>query len=76
MYVHMAGVVNYCVPAGEAYQKGLELAREINQKVRNCRTDYVLYLIEESAKLLPSENSQQNSRYFVCLCSLIASIDS
>ncbi|KAJ1280246.1 hypothetical protein BS78_04G216300 [Paspalum vaginatum] len=26
------GVVNYCVPAGEAYQKALELAREINQK--------------------------------------------
>jgi methylglutaconyl-CoA hydratase len=31
----MAGVVNYCVPAGEAYQKALELAREINQKVRS-----------------------------------------
>ncbi|KAF8768750.1 hypothetical protein HU200_007309 [Digitaria exilis] len=26
------GVVNHCVPAGEAYQKALELAREINQK--------------------------------------------
>uniref|UniRef100_A0A453P785 Uncharacterized protein n=1 Tax=Aegilops tauschii subsp. strangulata TaxID=200361 RepID=A0A453P785_AEGTS len=26
------GVVNYCVPGGEAYQKALELAREINQK--------------------------------------------
>lgn len=26
------GVVNYCVPAGDAYQKALELAREINQK--------------------------------------------
>uniref|UniRef100_A0ACD5Z3J0 Uncharacterized protein n=1 Tax=Avena sativa TaxID=4498 RepID=A0ACD5Z3J0_AVESA len=26
------GVVNYCVPSGEAYQKALELAREINQK--------------------------------------------
>ncbi|KAG8071665.1 hypothetical protein GUJ93_ZPchr0006g44973 [Zizania palustris] len=26
------GVVNYCVPAGEAYKKALELAREINQK--------------------------------------------
>ncbi|CAN6232701.1 unnamed protein product [Urochloa humidicola] len=26
------GVVNYCVSAGEAYQKALELAREINQK--------------------------------------------
>uniref|UniRef100_A0A0A9DF75 Methylglutaconyl-CoA hydratase n=1 Tax=Arundo donax TaxID=35708 RepID=A0A0A9DF75_ARUDO len=26
------GVVNYCVPTGEAYQKALELAREINQK--------------------------------------------
>ncbi|XP_062222579.1 probable enoyl-CoA hydratase 2, mitochondrial isoform X1 [Phragmites australis] len=26
------GVVNYLVPAGEAYQKALELAREINQK--------------------------------------------
>jgi enoyl-CoA hydratase/carnithine racemase len=28
-----AGVVNYCVPGGEAYQKALELAREINEKV-------------------------------------------
>ncbi|KAL6911917.1 hypothetical protein ACP4OV_000722 [Aristida adscensionis] len=26
------GVVNYCVPTGEAYKKALELAREINQK--------------------------------------------
>ncbi|KAM0864413.1 hypothetical protein ACQ4PT_043938 [Festuca glaucescens] len=26
------GVVNYCVPGGEAYQKALELAREINGK--------------------------------------------
>uniref|UniRef100_A0A0E0CP87 Enoyl-CoA hydratase n=1 Tax=Oryza meridionalis TaxID=40149 RepID=A0A0E0CP87_9ORYZ len=26
------GVVNYCVPAGEAYKKALELAQEINQK--------------------------------------------
>ncbi|KAF0933792.1 hypothetical protein E2562_019252 [Oryza meyeriana var. granulata] len=26
------GVVNYCVPTGEAYKKALELAQEINQK--------------------------------------------
>ncbi|KAL5208480.1 hypothetical protein ABZP36_032915 [Zizania latifolia] len=26
------GVVNYCVPAGEAYKKNLELAQEINRK--------------------------------------------
>ncbi|XP_078163358.1 ATP-dependent caseinolytic (Clp) protease/crotonase family protein [Carex rostrata] len=26
------GLVNYCVPTGEAYQKALQLAREINQK--------------------------------------------
>ncbi|OAY78458.1 Methylglutaconyl-CoA hydratase, mitochondrial [Ananas comosus] len=26
------GLVNYCVPAGEAYQKALQIAREINQK--------------------------------------------
>ncbi|XP_022738382.1 probable enoyl-CoA hydratase 2, mitochondrial [Durio zibethinus] len=26
------GLVNYCVPAGEAYPKALEIAREINQK--------------------------------------------
>uniref|UniRef100_A0A0D9YVT6 Enoyl-CoA hydratase n=1 Tax=Oryza glumipatula TaxID=40148 RepID=A0A0D9YVT6_9ORYZ len=26
------GVVNYCVPAGEAYKRALELAQEINQK--------------------------------------------
>ncbi|GJR99575.1 probable enoyl-CoA hydratase 2, mitochondrial [Tanacetum coccineum] len=26
------GLVNYCVPAGEAYSKALEVAREINQK--------------------------------------------
>lgn len=34
MYVFIAGVVNYCVPAGEAYKRALELAQEINQKVR------------------------------------------
>ncbi|PWA82498.1 ATP-dependent caseinolytic (Clp) protease/crotonase family protein [Artemisia annua] len=27
------GLINYCVPAGEAYSKALEVAREINQKV-------------------------------------------
>ncbi|KAG5592793.1 hypothetical protein H5410_043307 [Solanum commersonii] len=27
-----AGLVNYCVPAGEARLKALELARDINQK--------------------------------------------
>ncbi|XP_022718672.1 probable enoyl-CoA hydratase 2, mitochondrial isoform X2 [Durio zibethinus] len=27
-----AGLVNYCVPAGEAHPKALEIAREINQK--------------------------------------------
>uniref|UniRef100_A0A0E0GAJ6 Enoyl-CoA hydratase n=1 Tax=Oryza nivara TaxID=4536 RepID=A0A0E0GAJ6_ORYNI len=32
MYVLIAGVVNYCVPAGEAYKRALELAQEINQK--------------------------------------------
>uniref|UniRef100_A0A0D9YVT2 Enoyl-CoA hydratase n=1 Tax=Oryza glumipatula TaxID=40148 RepID=A0A0D9YVT2_9ORYZ len=32
MYVFIAGVVNYCVPAGEAYKRALELAQEINQK--------------------------------------------
>ncbi|XP_024026875.1 probable enoyl-CoA hydratase 2, mitochondrial isoform X1 [Morus notabilis] len=26
------GLVNYCVPAGEAHQKALEIAREINEK--------------------------------------------
>lgn len=26
------GLINYCVPAGEAYSKALEVAREINQK--------------------------------------------
>lgn len=30
----LTGLVNYCVPTGEAYQKALQLAREINQKVR------------------------------------------
>ncbi|CAL5056808.1 unnamed protein product [Urochloa decumbens] len=28
------GLANYCVPAGEAYQKALDIAREITQKVR------------------------------------------
>lgn len=28
-----SGLVNYCVPAGEAYAKALEIAKEINQKV-------------------------------------------
>lgn len=30
-----AGLVNYCVPAGEARQKALEIARDINHKVNN-----------------------------------------
>lgn len=29
-----AGLVNYCVPAGEARIKALEIAQEINQKVQ------------------------------------------
>ena len=29
-----AGLVNYCVPAGEAHVKALEIARHINQKVK------------------------------------------
>lgn len=33
-YTCYAGLVNYCVPAGEARLKALELARDINQKVR------------------------------------------
>jgi hypothetical protein len=32
--VCIAGLANYCVPAGEAYQKALDIAREITQKVR------------------------------------------
>jgi len=28
----MMGLANYCVPAGEAYQKALDIAREITQK--------------------------------------------
>lgn len=28
-----AGLVNYCVAAGEAHLKALEIARNINQKV-------------------------------------------
>lgn len=37
----ISGLVNYCVPAGEAHPKALEIAREINQKVifmhlQNC----------------------------------------
>ena len=28
-----AGLVNYCVPAGEAYSKALAVARDINEKV-------------------------------------------
>lgn len=29
----MAGLVNYCVPAGKAYMKALQIARDINQRV-------------------------------------------
>ncbi|KAF3685993.1 hypothetical protein T459_14038 [Capsicum annuum] len=32
------GLVNYCVPAGEAHLKALELARDINQKLRGNRS--------------------------------------
>ena len=35
MYVHYnVGLVNYCVPAGEAHSKALKIARDINQKVQ------------------------------------------
>ncbi|GMQ04722.1 hypothetical protein CsSME_00050049 [Camellia sinensis var. sinensis] len=30
------GLVNHCVPAGEAHLKALEIARNINQKVQVC----------------------------------------
>ena len=33
---HAAGLVNYCVPAGQAQLKALEIAQEINQKVQIC----------------------------------------
>ena len=59
MCIYMAGVVNYCVPAGEAYQKALELAREINQKVRCHWNNYVLHVTTRS--FFTSENSQQYS---------------
>lgn len=31
----VAGLANYCVPAGEARLKALGIARDINQKVSN-----------------------------------------
>jgi hypothetical protein len=31
---YVAGLVNYCVPAGEAHRKALEIARDVNQKVK------------------------------------------
>lgn len=31
---YAAGLVNYCVPAGEAHIKALEIARDISQKVK------------------------------------------
>jgi hypothetical protein len=34
MCVCVSGLANYCVPAGEAYQKALDIACEITQKVR------------------------------------------
>ena len=34
MSVCVSGLANYCVPAGEAYQKALDIACEITQKVR------------------------------------------
>ena len=33
----VTGLVNYCVPAGEAHPKALEIAQEINQKVKFMR---------------------------------------
>lgn len=30
-----AGLVSYCLPVGEAYMKALQIAREINHKVKN-----------------------------------------
>ncbi|KAL9326864.1 hypothetical protein ACSQ67_007509 [Phaseolus vulgaris] len=34
------GLVNYCVPAGEAYSKALAVARDINQKVSPSEIDH------------------------------------
>lgn len=31
---YAVGLVNYCVPAGEAHLKALEIAQHINQKVQ------------------------------------------
>lgn len=32
---YVAGLVNYCVPAGDAHLKALEIARDVNQKVKS-----------------------------------------
>lgn len=33
--IYETGLVNHCVPAGEAYLKALQVAREMNEKVGN-----------------------------------------
>ena len=72
MCIYMAGVVNYCVPAGEAYQKALELAREINQKVRSHWNNYVLQLtkIDQFCYLRIPSNTDTVLSYLLVLSSL------
>ena len=38
---YAAGLVNYCVPAGEAHLKALEIARDVNQKVKVSLADSI-----------------------------------
>ena len=72
MCIYMAGVVNYCVPAGEAYQKALELAREINQKVRSHWNNYVLQLTKKDqfCHLRIPSNTDTVLSYLLVLSSL------
>lgn len=42
---YLAGLVSYCVPSGEAHEKALHIARDINQKVWSRHFHLVYFIL-------------------------------
>ena len=54
MCVCVSGLANYCVPAGEAYQKALDIAFEITQKVKIIINKLSLMALTNKGSALPT----------------------
>ena len=54
MCVCVSGLANYCVPAEEAYQKALDIAFEITQKVRIIINKLSLMALTNKGLALPT----------------------